>query len=133
MRRIVEAKSKSQEKVAGERPEDSSRRREYRWRKKTWKSRSRESGPKYKKVVTRRQYCVCVNFLFPNWGRKDISHLIFDEDGSEAVEELKGCDYVALDEDRGHHGCNGPPTRADGHLIEPLFKRKLPYLPPSTG
>lgn len=40
------AYNKSHEKWAGERPEDSSRRREYRWRKKTWKTRSRERGPK---------------------------------------------------------------------------------------
>lgn len=44
--RIVEAKRSSQEKFAAEPPEASSRRREYRWRKKTWKRRSRERGPK---------------------------------------------------------------------------------------
>jgi hypothetical protein len=32
----VEANVRSHEKWAGERPEDSSRRREYRWRKKMW-------------------------------------------------------------------------------------------------
>jgi hypothetical protein len=35
-RRSEEAKVSNQEKWAGERPEDSSRRREYRWRKKMW-------------------------------------------------------------------------------------------------
>jgi hypothetical protein len=35
-RRSVEAKVSSHEKCAGERPDDSSRRREYRWRKKMW-------------------------------------------------------------------------------------------------
>lgn len=35
-RRSVEAKVSSHEKWAGERPDDSSSRREYRWRKKMW-------------------------------------------------------------------------------------------------
>jgi hypothetical protein len=35
-RRSAEAKVSSHEKWAGERPDDSSRRREYRWRKKMW-------------------------------------------------------------------------------------------------
>lgn len=45
MRQVVEYRI-SQVKCAGERPEDSSRRREYRCKKKTWKTRSRERGPK---------------------------------------------------------------------------------------
>ena len=40
------AKTSNHEKLAAEPPEASSRRREYLWRKKTWKRRSRERGPK---------------------------------------------------------------------------------------
>lgn len=42
----VDANVRSHEKCAGERPELSSRRREYRWRKKMWYRRSSDSGPK---------------------------------------------------------------------------------------
>ena len=43
-------------KRAGDRPDDSSRSREYRCVKKMWKTRSSESGPKYMKVEKSRQY-----------------------------------------------------------------------------
>lgn len=42
----VQAYKSSQEKTAGDGPEPCSNRREYRWRKKTWKARSNEGGPK---------------------------------------------------------------------------------------
>ena len=44
--RIDVAYRRSHEKCAGDRPDDSSSKREYRWRKKTWKRRSRDKGPK---------------------------------------------------------------------------------------
>jgi len=53
-------------------------------RKKTWKTRSRDSGPKYKKVVSRRQYYYTVSWNPIDW--TDRRYLILDEDGSEAVE-----------------------------------------------
>lgn len=45
-RRNVMAYASSQEKCAGDRPDDSSSSREYRCRKYTWKRRSSEKGPK---------------------------------------------------------------------------------------
>jgi hypothetical protein len=42
----VVAYSSSHEKCAGDRPDDSSSNREYRVRKKTWKTRSSDKGPK---------------------------------------------------------------------------------------
>ena len=45
-RREVVAYRRSQEKAAGDGPDPCSRRREYRWRKKMWKTRSSEGGPK---------------------------------------------------------------------------------------
>jgi hypothetical protein len=52
----VQAYRRSHENTAGEGPEPCSRSREYRWRKKTWKARSRDGGPKYMNVVISRQY-----------------------------------------------------------------------------
>lgn len=53
----VQAYSSNQEKTADDGPDPCSTSREYRWRKKMWKARSREGGPKYMKVVNNRQYC----------------------------------------------------------------------------
>lgn len=50
------AYSNSQEKCAALLPWASSSSREYLVRKNTWKTRSSESGPKYRKVVRSRQY-----------------------------------------------------------------------------
>lgn len=55
MRQVVAYRS-NHENLAGDRPDDSSSNLEYRCRKKTWKTRSRDRGPKYKKVVRSRQY-----------------------------------------------------------------------------
>jgi hypothetical protein len=50
-----------------------------------------------------------------------------DEDGAEAVEELKGRDDVTLHQyastERGRH----PPSCADGHFVEPLLERELAH------
>lgn len=46
MRRADVAYNRSQAKCAEEWPDDSSRSREYLWRKKTWKRRSKFNGPK---------------------------------------------------------------------------------------
>jgi len=45
MRQVVAYRS-SHEKWAGDRPDDSSSSREYRVKKKTWKTRSKDNGPK---------------------------------------------------------------------------------------
>jgi len=55
-RREVQAYKSNHEKTAGEGPDPCSSSREYRWRKKTWKARSIEGGPKYMNVVNNRQY-----------------------------------------------------------------------------
>jgi hypothetical protein len=54
--RQVMAYISNHEKWAGDRPDDSSSSREYRVKKNTWNTKSRESGPKYRNVVRRRQY-----------------------------------------------------------------------------
>lgn len=52
----VVAYNRSHEKAAGDGPEPCSSSREYRWRKKTWKIRSSDGGPKYMNVVSSLQY-----------------------------------------------------------------------------
>ena len=52
-------------------------------------------------------------------------YLVLDEYGTEAVEELKGCDDLALNQDAGCDGGGGPPPGTHRHLIEPGLKGKV--------
>lgn len=54
--------------------------------------------------------------------------LILDKYRSQAIEELKGSEDTALDENTGDDCGGSPDARADGHLVEPLFERQLAYL-----
>ena len=50
-------------------------------------------------------------------------HLLFVEDSSKAVEELKGREDLALYQHAGDYCRCCPPSRAHRHLEEPLLQR----------
>lgn len=57
----------------------------------------------------------------------EIEYLILHEDGPKAIKQLKGSDDMTLHQQRRGHSGDGPPARANGHFIEPLFQRKLTH------
>lgn len=54
----------------------------------------------------------------------DKAYLTPHKDGAEGIEELKGRQDVALNQQARHDSGSGPPSRADGHLKEPLLQRQ---------
>jgi len=54
-----------------------------------------------------------------------VTYLALVKDGSEAVEELKRRDDVALNQNSSKDSRCGPPSCAYGHLEEPLFEWEL--------
>jgi len=59
-------------------------------------------------------------------------YLVFHEHSSKAVEQLVWGDDLALDQQtHGHRRCR-PPSRAYGHLVEPLLQRELADMPASA-
>lgn len=55
------------------------------------------------------------------------AHLALVEDSAVAVEQLKGRDNVALNQDADDDGNSGPPASAHGQFIEPLLQRELAH------
>lgn len=55
----------------------------------------------------------------------NVPYLLLMEDSAEAVEELEGCEDLALHQDASDDRGRGPPSCADGHLEEPLFQWQL--------
>lgn len=87
------------------------------------------------KVVINRQNCAITN----NQDRSDhkmlagISYLLLMEDGAEAVEQLERSEDLALHQNTGDDCRCGPPSRAHGHLEEPLLERQLAQCTISTA
>lgn len=54
-----------------------------------------------------------------------ITNLAPDEYGAEAVEQLVGRHHVALHQQTRAQSSRHPPSRAHGHLVEPLLEREL--------
>lgn len=55
------------------------------------------------------------------------AHLALVEDSAVAVEQLKGRDNVALNQDADDDGNSGPPASAHRQFIEPLLQRELAH------
>jgi len=69
--------------------------------------------------VTSRQYYwgVSLRLILRQRG----AYLAFEEDGADAVEELERREDAALDQHTRAQRCRHPPSRAHGHLVEPLL------------
>lgn len=85
-------------------------------------------------VVRRRQYYeVAVSLVHVERGamgcigRWKQTNLRFREDGAEAVEELEGCDDLALYQGARENCSCRPPTGAYWHFPEPGLEREAAY------
>jgi len=86
-----------------------------------WKSRLSDSGPKYMKVVSSRQYYHVSDCTPKPRDTYSSTYLAFVKHRAIAVEQLEGCDDVTLYQNSRDHSRCCPPSCAHGHLKEPLF------------
>lgn len=55
------------------------------------------------------------------------TYLVLDKYSPKAIEELKGCDDMALHQHRCCDRSCRPPSRADWHFVKPLLQWELAY------